>query len=368
MFVALTSTYGLRSRLGQPASGDLVERLEVYAELASDRTPMRVAVLDDDDSMAFFGLRSTLDTQAFVVRELIRLIQDELQRRGDRLDGVLLVGGDDVFPFWRFTNPVADRLLDPDPIVLSDNPYGLCEDVESLRPTVPVGRLCDGGSADALREALDAMIAAVRQPAPRAGSLAAVNEAWIDMSAPAVGSLEVPVAYRVCPYYKVTGGNTEDFNRRFLYFNMHGFDGDPVWKGYDADRDLFADCVTPASFTVETTAGALIVSEVCYGAQVVGRRTDDSCAVAAQHCGAAAFIGATGLVFGSFLQPMLTLADADRLAPQILERLVAGSPAGSALCDGRRAFLESPPRELTPYEKKTALQFVLLGDPSRRAA
>jgi hypothetical protein len=364
MFVALASTAALTDPFRSDGPSAIAD-VEAYVASVNARTTMRVAVLDDGDSMRFFGLPPTQDRQPVTIRDVIQRIRDELARRGDALDGIFLLGGDDVFPFWQFGNPVADRLLDPDPIVLSDNPYGLCADPESLVPTVPVGRLY-ASSPDEFRTALSALGDGTTGPAA-VGSLSAVNVDWIRASASAMSALEPPLDERVCPHYEVTVDNAADLHRRFLYFNLHGFDGDPAWKGYDASVDAFEDAVTPGSFTARPMAGAMIVSEACYGAQVAGRSADNSCALAAHMNGAAAFIGATGLVFGSFLQPTLTVADADKLAPMVLQHLVARVPAGRALVDARRAFVTTPARDLTPYEKKTALQFVLLGDPSRLA-
>lgn len=177
MFICVTSRTGLAERLGAGADVEILPRLDTYVDLASMMRPMRLVMLDDDDSMRVFGLAATFDRQPFTVREIIRHIRTRLEGEGESLDGVFIIGGDEVIPFWRFANPVVDRLLDPDPIVLSDNPYGLADGLEPLSPDVAVGRLCDGGSMESLRRVLETMIATLSRPPLRTGSLAAVNEA-----------------------------------------------------------------------------------------------------------------------------------------------------------------------------------------------
>jgi hypothetical protein len=266
-------------------------------------------------------------------------------------------------------NPVFDRRLDPDAQVLSDNPYGAIDDSldEWLAPSIPIGRICDGGSAATFAQVLDRVIAnRVARPA-REGSCAIINEQWIDASLPAVSALDPPIDRRIAPAYAVSSANADDLRRRVIYVNLHGFDGDPAWKSYDVVADRFLDVLTPNSFAADPIGGSLIVSEACYGAQIAGRTADDSCALRAQAEGAAAVIGATGLVFGSILQPWLQVDDADRLAQILLGAMTPGVEIGALLVRARKEFVAQCRGEsgiVNPYEQKTALQFILLGDPS----
>jgi hypothetical protein len=78
----------------------------------------------------------------------------------------------------------------------------------------------------------------------------------------------------------------------------------------------------------------------------------------------AAFVGATGLAFGSHLAPNFFLDDADALARSFWSEFTAGAELGEAL---RRARLDyrddSTTPETNPFKQKTLLQFILLGDP-----
>src|SRR5262245_38338087 len=91
-----------------------------YVDAVRLRVTARLVALEDAESMGHFGLAPTQDRQGIAVQRVIAAIRDDLSGRGDRLDGVVLLGDDTVFPFWRFGNPVPSRVLDPDPVVLSD--------------------------------------------------------------------------------------------------------------------------------------------------------------------------------------------------------------------------------------------------------
>jgi hypothetical protein len=76
----------------------------------------------------------------------------------------------------------------------------------------------------------------------------------------------------------------------------------------------------------------------------------------------AAFVGATGLAYGSHVTPDFVLDDADELAKVFWAAYRGG--LGRALCRARQAYLRNSDTPLTnPFKRKTLLQFLLLGDP-----
>jgi hypothetical protein len=367
MLLILSRKSPLVASFGAAACDQLVGLMREYADTVSaSGARAALAVLDDAGSMAEFGLAPAGDSQATVIRARLKQIGAICQLRGDPITHLLLSGGDDVIPFFRLPNPVTAPDIDPDRVVLSDNPYGFLDEPDDwLAPTIPVGRICDGGGGNAFAASLRALIANRRTPPPRTGSCAVVNEDWATASASVTSLLGDPLDWRLTPFYSVTSGNRADLNHRILYFNLHGFDGDPGWKSYDRAGDRFLNVVTPDSFTPENVAGSLVISEACYGGQVVARTPRDSCALQLQSQGALAVIAATGLVFGSVLQPWLTIDNADQLVPAILGAAVSGQPVGGMVAQGRRRFLVDKCNGApNPYERKTALQFILLGDPS----
>lgn len=376
-----------RRNLTAALRADGVERVEHQIDfyrdaLASGGTPSLLVYVDDLASMAAFGLDPVASLDSNSIGGAIRSAVAAIAAGGSDVAAIALIGGDAIIPFWRVLNPVTIRTIDPDPVVLTDNPYGASDDrFESwLTPELPVGRFCspDGSGPEALEElfkdaannhwdgrnmATDNRIEP-RQPF-RQGSCAVVNDEWIDPSIKAGQSLTRPVTWRRAPEFRVVLENRCDLNAKYLYFNLHGFSGEAGWKGYDPKRDEFITALSPESFSREHVRGSLLFAENCYGAEVAGRTPDNSCALRALAMGAGAFIGSTGLAFGSFIAPETFLANADELAGFFFQHATSGTPAGPALTRARADYMLSARRnQLDPFEQKTALQFVLLGDPA----
>jgi hypothetical protein len=158
-------------------------------------------------------------------------------------------------------------------------------------------------------------------------------------------------------------GRRADTDHEFLYFNLHGFDGAAEWKGYDSVQERFVTAVTPDAFDREYVSGSIVFAENCYGAQTPGRTPSNSCALRLVQQGAA-FVGATGLAYGSHLAPNFFLDDADALARSFWSELTAGVTLGESLRRARTAYYgDTNTPETNPFKRKTLLQFVLLGDP-----
>jgi hypothetical protein len=163
----------------------------------------------------------------------------------------------------------------------------------------------------------------------------------------------------------VAAANAVELDARFLYCNLHGFSGDPAWKGYDDVGRRFVTALSADSFSSDFIAGSFIYTEACYGLQTAGRTPASSCALAALAAGAAAVVGATGLAFGS-LPPggPANLIDADALARGFFQAALGpNATAGGCLQQARDAFRSSA-SGLDSFARKTLLQFQLLGDPT----
>jgi len=370
MIGVLTSYRQLEARLGADVIPIVDAFLRRYMSLQQPRG-LEVLVLrvDDPINMAAFGLGPIVFPTAASIRQAVVAIRHALSATVSPLESLLFLGGDEVIPLHRLPNPVVDRRLDPDPVVATDNGYGAIDDSpdEWLAPTLPVGRLCDGGSLESFGRALDGLLTNLEARPHRSGSCAVINEQWVDATAEAVACLEAPVETRVAPHYVVASGNRGDLDRQFVFINLHGFDGDPVWKAYDISADEFVTVITPDSFASSEIAGVVIISGTCYGAQISGRTASDSCVIRAQREGAAVIVGATGLVFGSILMPWLIVDDADKLMSLLVEGIVPGITAGTLFAESRKRFVAACRTlrgQLNSYEQKTALQFILLGDPT----
>jgi hypothetical protein len=368
MLLATTIKAGLSVTYGDDGCRLVLEKLNQYGAVVSGSNALATAVLDDAGSMDQFGLPafSAVDPSA-ITEALARVAHSG--RLAQSLTDILIVGGDDVLPLWRVTNPVADRTVDPDNHVLTDSPYaalGSTARNDWLNPLVAIGRICPGQGAttDDFCRLIDLLIQNHQNRTPRSGSCALTNRQWQTASQTAAAMLDTPVRWLLSPDDRITASNAGDLDCRFLYCNLHGFDNDPGWKGYDTLQDRFVDALTPDAVSNDFVAGATVFTEACYGLQIAGKPASASCAVKFLAEGAAAVIGATGLAFGSYLEWQTKLLNADKLAAGFFDAATKGQNAGASLRAARTAFMGSASTPPNDYETKTLLQFCLLGDPS----
>jgi len=358
MMLVVTVRQALTKRYGVQSYPTIRTALETYAEAAD----AHLVALDVADDMNALGLPTAVGAEPGSLLLSLRAVRRKLAG----VDSILLVGGDDIVPHWRMANPVTDRGVDPDETVLSDNPYGTDTETleEYLAPPVPVGRLTDfpRGSTDDFVKLIDAATTARRGRTARSRSTIVSNADWAEYSRQAAGALPGP-DWHLSPGYLMDQGRRADTDREFLYFNLHGFTGKAEWKGYDTVQERFVTAVTPDAFDQQYVSGSVVFAENCYGAETPGRTPQNSCALRLVREGAA-FVGATGLAYGSHLAPKFFLDDADALARSFWSKLLSGETLGEALRRARTDYRDDTyTPDTNPFKQKTLLQFILLGDP-----
>jgi hypothetical protein len=356
--LAATVRRALESQYGAEGYAKIRGALEIFAQVAGAK---RLA-LDDKEDVGPIGVTPAMNGDAGSLMLTIRAV---CKASSNPITSLCLIGGDSIVPFWQMTNPVTDRSLDPDPLVASDNPYGSRGETprEYLAPPLPVGRLVDS-SRGSLQDFLDLIAATTAQRSSRparSGAAAVVNADWAEVSVKAAAPLPQPVDWHLSPGYRMI---PSDANRRYLYVNLHGFPDQAEWKGYDTIRGQYVTAASPDVFQEEHVSGSIVFAENCYGAAITGKTARNSCALSLVKAGAA-FVGATGLAFGSHLAPGIYLEDADCLGRSFFEELrKPGISVGTALRNARRIYLDDGGTPMTnPFKQKTLLQFVLYGDP-----
>jgi tetratricopeptide (TPR) repeat protein len=393
--VALLVTHrgSLTRRYGAATAAEIERRMGVLGRALAERGLRGdLLIVDQINPSQSGGLAPVVDATgnsgARAITMVLRAARKAIAARGQRLDAILLVGGDGVIPFHRFANPSQDS----DGAVLSDNPYG-CEGDNVHVPEIVVARLPDGGAdrgelllallqrsiefhegwlvpssapAGLSLPFLRRLVAGARSRAP-VTAWGATAAAWQEPSHEIYRELGQQNPLLVYP--TIDGASPYRLNDwsdgRILFFNLHGLTGGPNWYGQAAaarPNDPLPVALTPADIT-DLEPATICVTEACFGAEVVGRSTRDSMALRFLSRGALALIGCTVTAYGAVSLP---LGGADILAQQIFQFLRRGQPIGRALLLARDAMARDAQREqgyLDPDDAKTLLSFVLLGDP-----
>jgi tetratricopeptide (TPR) repeat protein len=387
--VVLSSRAGLQQRFGADGFIAVDRRLQQYAMALQRRGVIaHICYCDDPVSLQLDeGIAAApVAAEAGTLRDLLRTLSGALTARGRTLGAALIVGGDEIVPFHRLPNPLPDD----DVVVLSDNPYGT-DDPAYVAPQRMVARLPDGNSGDPslLFAQLDRMTAYHYGSRPQSNrsrrlfggrqahdppeldmlSAGYCAEIWNDVSRAVLDALTPDAPLTSSPPHLAENLDLRALrNRRLLYFNLHGAAGlpnfygqpDAVWPGAATRLPV---ALRPDQIDADIADGVLILSEACYGAEIVGRTVDTSIPLRALAHGALAFVGATVNAYGTMTDPLI---GADLLFQHMLKHLARGEPVGRALHQARIEFAQDMYRRqgfLDDVDIKTLIEFVLLGDP-----
>ena len=295
---------------------------------------------------------------------------------------LLILGGDEIVPFYRLPDRTADS--DRDASILSDSYYvDFRENEEDHWPDVGVGRLPDGGvPGGELLIALLENAARLHQSGgiPLTGGYVGFStDTWqvasrqtyrrIDRTrqtlhfSPPMGRAD-----------SMLGGVTETIDPALfpkgglLYFNLHGHPRNPLWWGEQRVAGIpirNPHLIDVALVRELALADCVLLSEACHGAAIHGGRTpENSLALAALQRGAAALFGCTASSYSLRLMGGMPYTESgiDGLFSRLLNLIINdGARFGDAIRDVKEYF----PFE-NAYDEKNILGFTLLGDPMLR--
>jgi tetratricopeptide (TPR) repeat protein len=386
--ILLANKSALQRRYGADGFTAIDRRLNALAEALRQRAIQVYCCYNDDASSLQIDEQIALAPvaqEASAILELVRAAADGLSQQRRQLGTLLLVGGDDIIPFHRLPNPLADV----DQAVFSDNPYG-ADDAGHLLPQRTVARLPDGAGTDPalLLALLDQMIEhhrdghssvgrrtagllglhlGSRLRAPMADGYSAA--VWRETSREILDMFGPDAPLDCCPPLDADSLAVQSSaTRALLYLNLHGAAGLPNWYGQpDASSgdqiELLPVALRPDTFEHNSLAGCVMISEACYGLDLAGRTVQTSIPLRALAEGARACVGATVNAYGSTSTPLL---GADLLCQRLLGQLQRGASVGAALREARLEFAQTMYRRqgyLDDVDIKTLTEFVLLGDP-----
>jgi tetratricopeptide (TPR) repeat protein len=360
---------------------------------------------DDPTCTQPLGLSPVSSNDPGQLKLLLSDLDAALEKRGERIGALLIVGGPEVIPFHNLPNPVEDA----DEEVPSDNPYAT-RDNNYFISDWPVGRVTGGIGRDAsqLIKILDEIANRYdeygRKPAwylrlidyirelfrkglsKKLSSFGYTAAVWRLASLSvfrAIGNQDdmlVSPPVHTCEQAELTqaenssqdcSGNPTTClllpNTRLAYFNLHGVPDASEWYGQcdpanPEDGPEFPVAMRPQDVRNGGSAPRMVFTEACYGANILGKSVDEAISLKFLASGTHAVVGSTCISYGSLSTPLA----ADLLGNVFWTLLMEGFTAGESLrrakihltreMNNRQGFLDAE-------DQKTLISFVLYGDP-----
>lgn len=361
--IIVTCKTKIEARYGSGSYEQVAEAIINYRNIQqSKQVDTRLVVPDDPASAALWGI--TEDTSCDALAQTIRIVAKSV---GDSTSSVLIIGDDGIVPFFRQPNPIPS---DGDLEILTDNPYGcLTADPGSYPfPTLAIGRLVGtDGNLKSLLEAINTS-ASLQIAMPVKNSGCAIGcSLWSETTQAVVSAMKQNCDQRDSPIYRVTRASADDLRRNLLYFNLHGTSTSNVWSGRGPAG--FTVAMIPSDLNGADVRGTFVFASNCFGADIVEKTADTSCALALMRRGVAALVGSTGFSYGAGSDSSADVLFSDRLAQLVFSEFDSRG-LGLALQRGRLNYSNENTinsglaTSMNPREYKTSLQFICLGDPT----
>jgi hypothetical protein len=283
----------------------------------------------------------------------IRAYIMELEEKLGDFDFLLLLGGDEVVPFFRLDNPCDDA----DESVLSDNPYASRDENYTI-PERVCARIPDNRNAAFMTSLL------ARSKAAYGKSFGLSAHVWLRASENVYQSVGDPKELNSSP--PVTSDVFESSwleNKDYLYFNVHGSKVSPNWYGQKGGE--YPVAMHPGNIR---KASGVVASEACYGAYILNKNQDN--AISLKFLDAddiLCFCGSTTIAYGPVQPPS---SEADLFVKYFFEYAQQGITVGQSFTNAKLDFARKALRRhgfLDDDDQKTLLQFVFYGDPTLRA-
>jgi hypothetical protein len=287
----------------------------------------------------------------------------------DTPDYIMILGARDVVPHIHLTNPMSSD-EDDDPSVPSDVPYA-CEAGFSRRPedfvgpTRVVGRLPDLTGADGPSYLVKLLTTAAqfvcRDPEDYSTHFAITARVWRRSTVKSARKLFGPDAEVFSSPPHGPKWTAPQLAPRVHFINCHGGTVSPNFFG-EFPEDTFSTAHSARLLPTKITKGSVVAAECCYGAELYAPSSAHGqmgiCnAYLAE--GAYGFFGSTTIAYG----PSTGQGQADLICQFFVESVLDGASLGRAALEAKQRFV-SRYSHSDPTDLKTAVQFILLGDPS----
>ncbi len=395
VYIVLSSREGLESIYG-PNTADVID--ELLKDLVGHIQGLpdwdgKLFYPDDTSLMTQLGLKPIIADDAWKVKLALADLDNYLEKQGEMIGALLIVGGPEIIPYHHLPNPTSDNDLD----VPSDNPYGTIDENYFI-PQWPVGRLPGetGSDAGLLLSQIRALIYQYNQKTKKAKStgksIAAIftwifklfsflyskqnstkslgysAEIWKEASKEvyeAAGGKELQLSP---PVHSGTLASKSSYGQKLGYFNLHGIKDGANWYGQkdyssESTGPDYPIALSPSMFNDNNRSPNLVFSEACYGANIIEKHNEEAISLKFLDTGTKSFIGSTCIAYGSVTPPLIA---ADYLANSFWQQVLEGQAAGYALMQAKLNLVEEMTQKqgfLDGEDQKTILSFILFGDP-----
>ena len=396
-YVLMSSKTALTQKYGANTANVIIDAMQ---DLAIKITALpgwnSVVLVPDDPRIANdLGLTPSQTNEAWNLKLALAELDKKLAEKGEMIGTLLIIGGNDIVPFHQLPNPTDDA----DTYVPSDNPYATVDDNYFI-PQWPVGRIPDEAGSDPvylieqlrylnneyalklkaktiisgtvfeswifnLRESIFATLQSFR----RSEQLGYCAEVWRIPSADVFSVIDREDRIKSSPPEDTSSVLArQKSNPSFGYFNLHGLKDAPEWFGQSdlarrLDSPEYPVAVVPSLFSAATPAPDIVLSEACYGANILEKTAGQSVALNLLSAGSRSFVGSTCIAYGSVNKP---LVGADLLAHSFWTQVQNSMPVGYALMRAKLTLASKMTQAqgyLDGEDQKTILSFVLYGDP-----
>jgi hypothetical protein len=336
--------------------------------LKNDGIDSLLIYIDDRDSLSRYRLQPVDPENPEKIKELLDNVQKGIEvSYRTTIEYFLLIGGDDIVPFYRIPNPVYGPNGDSDKEIYSDNPYASTDD-EFLVPERAIGRIPDSNSNDPqfLLDQIENIINCHSHNQKSGGNFGYSAEVWQEASKDVYQAMGSNQQLTYSPPTIASNLSKKLLNqKKLLYFNLHGSPNTASWYGQPNGRSTLTVAFNANQLDVIDVEKAIVFCEACYGAHIFGKEVDASIPLKFLEQNAECFVGSTMIAYGSIVPP---ISAADVLAKYFFQYVKEGLPYGMAFLNAKQDYAKKMIRlglfHVDEVDAKTLLEFVLFGDPS----
>lgn len=388
-YVVLSLKKGLEAQYGTQSTQVILEELRKLMNSIQEKNAWSSILFmpDDLEICGRYGITPIDSIDPWKIKLALADLDKALQKKGERIGCVLIVGGETIVPFHKLPNPTDDS----DTEVKSDNPYGSL-DTNYFVADWPVGRLPgEAGNEVGLlltqirntvqyhqeesemqtwMTRISNMIRVWNLPwLKNSGNIGYTASVWKRASLAAFRPIGEGKNLFLSPRGKQASFSSNKLTTAPIgYFNLHGVEDGGDWYGQKDPTDNlngpdYPIALRPGELIKNSNNPRIVFSEACYGGHIFGKKEEESIALTMTGIGVLAMIGSSTISYGSVNTPLI---GADLIGYLILKNLSEGLAIGNAFIKAKVDFVREMNRRqgyLDGEDQKTLISFILYGDP-----